>query len=90
MNKEREQYLIDFGRRLKMARKAKNMTLQELAAFMVRLGAKEALNLDGGGSSEMVIKGSIVWILLYQQREISDSLLVISNFCKKKSSIIES
>lgn len=31
MNKEREKYLIDFGRRLKMARKAKNMTLQELA-----------------------------------------------------------
>lgn len=36
------------------------MTLQELAAFMVRLGAKEALNFDGGGSSEMVLKGNIV------------------------------
>lgn len=36
------------------------MTLQELAAFMVKLGAKEALNFDGGGSSEMVLKGSIV------------------------------
>lgn len=36
------------------------MTLQELAAFMVKLGAKEALNFDGGGSSEMVVKGNIV------------------------------
>lgn len=36
------------------------MTLKELAAFMVKLGAKEALNFDGGGSSEMIIKGNIV------------------------------
>lgn len=36
------------------------MTLEELAAFMVKLGAKEALNFDGGGSSEMVLKGNIV------------------------------
>lgn len=36
------------------------MTLQELADFMLKLGAKEALNLDGGGSSEMVINGKIV------------------------------
>ena len=36
------------------------MTLQELAAFMIKLGAKDALNFDGGGSSEMVLKGNIV------------------------------
>lgn len=36
------------------------MTLQELAAFMVKLGAKDALNFDGGGSSEMVVRGNIV------------------------------
>lgn len=31
------------------------MTLRELAAFMRDLGAHEALNLDGGGSSAMVV-----------------------------------
>lgn len=36
------------------------MTLNELAAFMIKLGAKEALNLDGGGSSELVVKGRIM------------------------------
>lgn len=32
-------------------------TLSELADIMVSLGAVEALNLDGGGSSTMVVKG---------------------------------
>src|SRR5690606_5787456 len=32
------------------------MTLRELAAFMVELGATEALNLDGGGSTTMVLR----------------------------------
>lgn len=36
------------------------MTLEELAELMVKYGAKSAVNLDGGGSSEMVVKGSIV------------------------------
>lgn len=36
------------------------MTLVELAQFLKKLGAKDALNFDGGGSSEMVIKGRIV------------------------------
>jgi exopolysaccharide biosynthesis protein len=33
------------------------MTLLELALFMQELGAVDAMNLDGGGSSEMVING---------------------------------
>lgn len=33
------------------------MSLPELADFMVALGARDALNLDGGGSSVMVIEG---------------------------------
>ncbi|MGV3539031.1 MAG: phosphodiester glycosidase family protein [Rufibacter sp.] len=33
-------------------------TLSELADIMVSLGAVEALNLDGGGSSSMVVKGN--------------------------------
>lgn len=36
------------------------MTLHELARLMIRLGAVEALNLDGGGSSTMVVGGRIV------------------------------
>lgn len=36
------------------------MTLHELAQLLVRLGAREALNLDGGGSATMVVGGRIV------------------------------
>ena len=36
------------------------MTLPELADFMVGLGAVEALNLDGGGSTTMVVAGQVV------------------------------
>lgn len=36
------------------------MTMKELAQFMLDLGCKEALNLDGGGSSTMVIQGAVV------------------------------
>lgn len=36
------------------------MTLRELALFMQELGAVDAMNLDGGGSSEMVVNGDIV------------------------------
>ena len=35
-------------------------TLEELAKLMVKLGAYEALNFDGGGSSAMVINGTLV------------------------------
>lgn len=36
------------------------MSLPELTAFARRLGLVDALNLDGGGSSTMVVKGEIV------------------------------
>lgn len=36
------------------------MSLQELANYMVKLGAWQALNFDGGGSSEMVLDGKIL------------------------------
>jgi len=35
----------------------KGATLAELAELLIELGAKEAMNLDGGGSSSMVING---------------------------------
>lgn len=34
-------------------------TLRELARLMIRLGAVEAINLDGGGSTTMVVKGQV-------------------------------
>jgi hypothetical protein len=36
------------------------MSLGELAALFLRLGATEALNLDGGGSTTMVVRGEVV------------------------------
>ena len=36
------------------------MTLAELAATMRRLGAWQAMNLDGGGSTTMVVRGAVV------------------------------
>ncbi len=36
------------------------LTLQELAATMQKLGAVDALNLDGGGSTAMTVRGKIV------------------------------
>ncbi len=43
-------------------RSARNtgMTLRELAALMVQIGAVEAMNLDGGGSATMVVGGRTV------------------------------
>ena len=35
------------------------MTLDELSAYLVKLGCQEALNLDGGGSSSLWFNGAI-------------------------------
>lgn len=36
------------------------MTLEELADAMIALGAYEAMNFDGGGSTALVVRDSIV------------------------------
>lgn len=36
------------------------MTLREMAELMVRLGARDAMNLDGGSSATMVVGGRVV------------------------------
>eukprot|EP00521_Asterionellopsis_glacialis_P014953 CAMPEP_0195308146 /NCGR_PEP_ID=MMETSP0707-20130614/38075_1 /TAXON_ID=33640 /ORGANISM="Asterionellopsis glacialis, Strain CCMP134" /LENGTH=266 /DNA_ID=CAMNT_0040372405 /DNA_START=336 /DNA_END=1136 /DNA_ORIENTATION=- len=41
-------------------RKYKGSTLQELAALLVRMGVKHAINLDGGGSSTFVYNGKTI------------------------------
>ncbi len=39
---------------------SEGMTLSELATFLTQLGAHQAINLDGGGSTTMVIAGKAV------------------------------
>lgn len=60
------------------------MTIQELAELMLELGCIEALNLDSGSSSTMVIEGSVIndpcGIILEEGKQveaISDAILII-------------
>ena len=59
--------------------KSVGMTLVELADLMRRLGAWQALNFDGGGSTTMVIDGAIVNAPsdTTGEREVGDALLVL-------------
>ena len=59
------------------------MTLAELAQMLLDFGAVEAMNLDGGGSTTMVIEGKIVNKPsdAAGERSVSDALLV---FPRKK------
>jgi len=53
------------------------MTLGELGKLMLSLGAVDAINLDGGGSSEMVIGGKIVNRLPSgQERPLANAVLI--------------
>jgi hypothetical protein len=55
------------------------MTLSELAQLMKSLGCKDALNLDGGGSSTLYLYGQVVNIPsdLAGERPVSDAILVM-------------
>jgi exopolysaccharide biosynthesis protein len=55
------------------------MTLVELATLMRRLGATDALNLDGGGSTTLVVRGVVVNLPSDEtgERPIGDVLLVL-------------
>ena len=55
------------------------MSLDELARFMVRIGVHQGLNLDGGGSSALVVKDQIVNRPsdTTGERAVSNALLVI-------------
>ena len=56
------------------------MSLDELARLTIELGAIDAINLDGGGSSTMVIHGDIVNHPsdLTGERPVSDAILVLA------------
>lgn len=56
------------------------MTMDELASLMLELGCVEAMNLDGGGSTAMVVKNKIVNSPsdAAGERAVSDALLIFS------------
>ncbi len=56
------------------------MTLPELAMFMRELGCTQALNLDGGGSTTMVVRGKVVNRPsdATGERAVTNALLLIS------------
>lgn len=54
------------------------MTLQELAGYLLSLGAVDAMNLDGGGSTTMYLDGKVVNMPSDKdgERKIGDAILV--------------
>jgi exopolysaccharide biosynthesis protein len=57
------------------------MTIEELRQVMGKLGAKDAINLDGGGSSAMVLRERLVNSPsdLDGERKIGDAVLFIED-----------
>jgi exopolysaccharide biosynthesis protein len=65
-------------------RAAAGFTIMELARYMQQLGCVQALNLDGGGSSSMVINGIMMnapagheWSIVKKERPVSHALLAM-------------
>jgi exopolysaccharide biosynthesis protein len=60
-------------------RKSVGMTLVELAALMRRVGAWQAMNFDGGGSSTMIVNGTLVNVPSDStgEREVGNALLLV-------------
>ncbi|WP_329165472.1 phosphodiester glycosidase family protein [Streptomyces sp. NBC_01717] len=58
---------------------SEGFTLGEAARFMRSLGAVQALNLDGGGSSAMAVKGSLVNVTsdVTGERAVGDTIQVL-------------
>ncbi len=54
------------------------MTLQELADYLFSLGATDAINLDGGGSTTMFLDGKVVNVTSDKEgeRKVSDAIVV--------------
>ena len=50
----------------------KGLSLYELAEFLLSLGAQEAYNLDGGGSSTMVFNGKVVNVPTANGKKITE------------------
>lgn len=62
------------------AKWSQGASLSEMAAIMKRLGAVNAMNFDGGGSSTMVVGGSVVNSPSDgRERSVADGLLIYGN-----------
>ena len=57
---------------------SEGMTLQELAEYLLSLGATDAMNLDGGGSTTMYVDGKVVNTPSDKEgeRRVSDAIVV--------------
>jgi exopolysaccharide biosynthesis protein len=55
------------------------MTLVEMATMLRQLGVTDALNLDGGGSTTLVVRGVVINLPSDEtgERPVSDVLLVL-------------
>ncbi len=62
------------------------MSLPEIADLLLEFGAFEAINLDGGGSTTMVVTGTLVNIPSDQtgERPVSDAILVLPRGLQQK------
>ena len=62
------------------SRESQGMTLKELARFLTELGARDAINFDGGGSSTMVFQNMVVNEPSDgSERPVSTSIAIIKN-----------
>jgi len=61
------------------SQKSVGMTLVELADLMKRVGAWQAMNFDGGGSTTMVINGTLVNVPSDSagERAVGNALMVV-------------
>ena len=57
---------------------SEGMTLQELADLMKELGAVEAINLDGGGSSTMVVRDRVINMPSAGERCVGSAILIFA------------
>jgi len=56
------------------------MTLDELAEFMIKIGVRHGLNLDGGGSTTMVLRDAIMNVPSDgNERAVANALLIVSS-----------
>lgn len=74
-------------------RSTEGMTLPELAGLLQALGAASALNLDGGGSSVMIIRGQPVSrpSQLQRERPVANALVLRRDphYCRFESTDVE-
>jgi hypothetical protein len=66
------------------------MTLVELADLFLRLGAPNAINLDGGGSSELVVNRAGVMAIANRpsdniERPVANALALVQRGCRPSS-----